>query len=107
MKLLHIIVHANVFITLLSFIVHFLGRFIFDLLDHAAMGDEALDQFEFNAFMGKDNHKGLGTTIKSDGTIRDNMRQSSKKAETLVDEKKKTSRGQPKNAGAKGFGSKK
>ena len=66
------------------------------------MGDEALDQFEFNTFMGKDNHKGLGTTISPDGTIRDNTRQSSKKAEAaMVEEKKK------KNAGAKGFGSKK
>ncbi len=40
-------------------------RFIFDLLDHAAAGDEALDQFEFNAFMGKDNHKGLNTVVGS------------------------------------------
>ena len=70
------------------------------------MGDEALDQFEFNAFMGKDNHKGLGTTINADGTIRDN-KQSSKKSEALVDDKKKSSRGQPKTTGAKGFGNKK
>ena len=69
------------------------------------MGDEALDQFEFNAFMGKDNHKGLGTTIKSDGTVRD--KQPSKKSALLVDDNKKTSRSQPKNTGAKGFGSKK
>lgn len=45
-------------------------RFIFELLDYAALGDEALDQFEFesmqpsmNAFMGKDNHKGLSTSV--------------------------------------------
>ena len=47
----------------------FSRRFIFELLDVAALGDEALDKFEFesiqtsvSAFMGKDNHKGLSTT---------------------------------------------
>ena len=59
---MNILLCANHF-TLLS-----IKRFIFELLDDAALGDEALDQFEFesmqssvSSFMGKDNHKGLSS----------------------------------------------
>ena len=37
-------------------------KFIFDYLDHASMGEEALQMFEMNVLMGKDQHKGLQTT---------------------------------------------
>jgi hypothetical protein len=59
-------------ITVNLFLTFFTYRFIFELLDVAALGDEALDKFEFesiqtsvSAFMGKDNHKGLSTTPES------------------------------------------
>lgn len=66
-------------------------RFIFELLDVAALGDDALDQFEFesmqksvSALMGKDNHKGLNkdassfTSAKKDENKKDKKSSSSK-----------------------------
>ena len=86
-----------------------LFRFIFDLLDHAALGDQALDQFEFesmqpslNAFMGKDNHKGLGATVvtssKSKSTKNDSDR-GIKEGDT-----KRIKKVTPNKSGGGGFG---
>ena len=36
-------------------------RFIFGCLDHAAEGDEALENYEMRMFLGQDNHAGLNT----------------------------------------------
>ena len=86
-------------------------KFIFDLLDHAAAGDEALDQFEFNAFLGKDNHKGLNTVVgggnkpQSQSQSQSMSRNKSSKKSVLLDESdgKKSATKLP----SKGFGSKK
>ncbi len=42
-------------------------KFIFDYLDHASLGDEALEMFEMQVLMGKDQHKGLQTTAGAMG----------------------------------------
>ena len=40
-------------------------RFIFALLDHASLGDEALDRFELKVLLGQDSHQGLATSSTS------------------------------------------
>jgi hypothetical protein len=74
-------------------------RFIFELLDVAALGDEALDQFEFesmqssvSSFMGKDNHKGLSSIPE--------VKTKNKKNEGKKEKKSSSSKG------GGGFGSK-
>ena len=81
-------------------------RFIFELLDVAALGDEALDKFEFesiqtsvSAFMGKDNHKGLSSTP-------DNINTSNKKKNS-GDKKEKKIIASNKGGGGGGFGASK
>lgn len=81
-------------------------RFIFELLDVAALGDEALDKFEFesiqtsvSAFMGKDNHKGLSATPENTNA--------SGKKKNSGDKKEKKTIASNKGGGGGGFGSKK
>ena len=81
-------------------------RFIFELLDVAALGDEALDKFEFesiqtsvSAFMGKDNHKGLSATPENTNA--------SNKKKNSGDKKEKKTIASNKGGGGGGFGSKK
>ena len=41
-------------------------KFIFDFLDHANLGDEALEMFEMKQLFGKDNHRDLAFTTNND-----------------------------------------
>ena len=76
---------------------------MFELLDHAAVSDEALDQFEFNTFLGKDNHKGLQTTVVGAGKPQKQQQQQLRASF----EEEAMKRPKTKGAGAKGFGAKK
>ena len=77
-------------------------KFIFDYLDHASMGDEALEMFEMQqVLMGKDQHKGLQTTAAAmSGAAKKN-----KKAIFEEDLKTKTKKTK-KTTGGGGFGAK-
>jgi hypothetical protein len=79
---------------------------MFELLDHAAVSDEALDQFEFNTFLGKDNHKGLQTTAVG-GADKPRKQQSRASFEEEIPTKKSSKAQAKGGAGAKGFGAKK
>lgn len=73
-------------------------NFIFAYLDHASLGDEALEWFEYkHLFLGKDNHKGLGS--ESD-TVRENVPQlGAKVGEKLRGASTTTSKPKPKGFG--------
>lgn len=89
-----------------NFFFLFPRRFIFELLDVAALGDEALDKFEFesiqtsvSSFMGKDNHKGLSATPDNTNT--------SNKKKNSSDKKEKKTTASNKGGGGGGFGASK
>ena len=92
-------------------------KFIFDFLDHAALGEAELEVFEYRQLMGKDNHVDLQIDNSSKGHIeksesslsRQQKRAMARKSHvndvTLTKEKKKLNRSF--NSPTKGFGAKK
>lgn len=77
------------------------------MLDHAAMGDQAMDQFEFeslqgvSSFMGKDQHKGLSATVPDSKSSRDGKESSKESKKRSEKESKKASANR---SGGGGFG---
>lgn len=106
-----------------SFLFIYLFRFIFGCLDHAAEGEEALEQYEIRMFLGQDNHAGLnivnptsaGSTVTNNGNskvVKGSSATAGSRSSGIQSEEKllkrsnKAAKEEKKNSPSKGFGAK-